>query len=62
MAPAHVRAIKVEQNTQKLILCEGIHFLEVFSFLKIGNVNSTMIDIKSAKTPPSFLGIDRRIA
>jgi len=62
MAPAHVRETKRPLKTQKFILSTGIVFFDDFNFFFIESTSRRKIDINSLTTPPSLLGIDRRIA
>jgi len=62
MAPAHVRRANRPLNTQKNIFLDGIDFLAVFIFFKVTKIASSRIDISNPTTPPSLLGIERRIA
>ena len=60
LAPIHVRIIKILTNDQNFSLDDGLNFL-VFAFIS-GRVAKTAIEAIRATTPPSFDGIDRRIA
>jgi len=59
--PIQVRVTKIVTVTQNFIFDFGLNFV-IFFFLVRGMVNKIRIDIRSATTPPSFDGIDRRIA
>lgn len=49
-------------NTVSVIFLFGLYFIdEIFSFFVVGTANTTM-DMIRAITPPSFDGMDRRIA
>lgn len=62
-APIHVNRIVVFRYIQNIICLIGyIDILLNFLFIEIGLIIKIEIDITSAITPPSLLGIDRRIA
>lgn len=62
LAPIHVRITRVAIIIIIIVFFPGLYFIDViFSFFVDGIVNAT-IDIARATTPPSFDGIDRRIA
>lgn len=60
MAPIHVKTVKVLARAQNLAFFCGRNFV-LFVFLLI-ITSRMMMDIKRATTPPSFDGIDRKIA
>jgi len=60
LAPIHVRTRKILTNVQNFNFDEGLN-LFVFIFIS-GRIMKIKIDASKAITPPSFDGIDRRIA
>jgi hypothetical protein len=60
LAPIQVRRRVVATKVQNFIFFNGLNFLDFDLFLDSTIRNAT--DIASATTPPSFDGIDRRIA
>jgi len=49
-------------NVQKAIFFIGLNFVDTVEFCFIGKITRIRIDATKANTPPSLLGIDRRIA
>lgn len=62
LAPTHVNIVKDEKNIQEYILLMGFVFVVFFIFFIVGKIKMMRIDIKSAITPLSLLGIERKIA
>jgi len=60
LAPIHVRISTTDTNLQNLIFLVGTNLVD-FDFFMISR-NMIKIDKTSATTPPSFDGIDRKIA
>lgn len=61
--PIQVRSRKVATMIQKRIWVGGLNWYPCLSWmLMIGIKNSTRIAVNMATTPPSLLGIDRRMA
>jgi hypothetical protein len=62
LAPIQVRIRKLMDKNQNVIFCKGLNLLDIlFCFLN-GMIAMMRIDMTRAITPPSLLGIDRRIA
>ena len=61
-APAQVRRIKLLINNQNNSWVKGENVKEGRLIFKNGNKYKIIIDISRASTPPSLLGIDRKIA
>lgn len=59
--PIHVSMITITVNIQNMFFLYGLNFLFIDFFLITIN-DKIMIDRAIAKTPPSFDGIDRKIA
>jgi len=62
LAPIQVKRKKMLKNIQEFDLLRGKNFLDLIFNFKFERIIITMIDIIRAITPPSFLGIERRIA
>jgi hypothetical protein len=60
--PTNVRIIKTEENDQYLAFLIGENFLLEFDILFNGKISKTATDIIRAITPPTFDGIERKIA
>jgi len=61
-APIHVNTMKYDTIIQNSVLKEGLYFeVLILNFLN-GRIIIIKIDKRRATTPPSLLGIDRRIA
>ena len=59
LAPIHVRRVRVAKRVQNIVFFVGLNL--DLAFLLIVTVRTRM-DAKRAMTPPSFEGIDRRMA
>ena len=60
-APIHVKTVAVTANVQNSDFFTGENFFLKIGFLK-HSTKSTKIESTIATTPPSFEGIDRRMA
>jgi len=60
LAPIHVSTMKILTNDQNLSFDFGLNLL-VFILIK-GRIKNTVMEPRRATTPPSFEGIDRRMA
>lgn len=60
LAPIHVRMIRILIKDQNFVFLLGENFV-LFGFIFIV-ISKIAMDITNATTPPSFEGIDRRIA
>jgi hypothetical protein len=62
LAPIHVKIVNLLISVHKIVFVVGLFFfLFFFVFVIIGRMNTTR-DPARAITPPSFEGIERRIA
>jgi len=59
-APIHVSRKKILTKDQNFSLDNGLNFFD-FVFIK-GRIANTRMDARRATTPPSFEGIERRMA
>jgi len=62
LAPIQVRRKNILKNIQEFNLLRGKNFLDLIIDFKFERIIIIIIDIIRAITPPSFLGIERRIA
>jgi len=62
LAPIQVSIKKVLKNNQQVSLFSGENFLDLIVNFKLERIRIIKIDIINAITPPSFLGIERRMA
>ena len=61
-APIHVRSVAVAASVQNFTFLVGSVFDVCFFFLFVIGTSRIRIDMTRAMTPPSFDGIERRIA
>lgn len=61
-APIQVRIPRVAIRIISVIFLVGLYFIDVIVSFFIDGIVNTAIDVARASTPPSFDGIDRRIA
>jgi len=61
-APIQVRSKKVATNNQNKICLNKLNCVDFNTIFMCGKMSKIKIDITKAITPPSLLGIDRRIA
>jgi len=62
LAPIQVKIIKVETINQNFVFLFGLNLEDLMFFVFIGKVKIIKIANTSAITPPSLLGIERRMA
>jgi len=62
LAPIQVRIIKVETINQNFAFLFGLNLDDLIFLVFIGKVKIIKMAISKANTPPSLLGIERRMA
>lgn len=62
LAPIQVSTRNEDLKTQNIIFLSGLNFDDKLFLVLSGRKAITKIDITKAMTPPSLLGMDRRMA